>query len=401
MSEINYEEIVSKALEAFDKRDAERKAVADEAEAEREKLRAEVREEVEAENQANTEAWRNRKGQLSVSKLSNPLEGDHTASKAFMYWMRTGEVVEEMKALESNESWGPSAKALQEGDAAEGGYLVPDDVRNQIVQKRDEQSWPREAGVQVLGTSRDVVKVPVEATAFAEFSVTAEEAAYTTNDPAFGQESITIYKFTKLTKLSDELLDDDACNLEGFISQRVGDAWGLTESHYCATGTGSSQPEGVFVGGDTDAVTFTCTGDMLAAEIPELMYSLKHGYRKNAIWLCDPQTEYKLRAMRDANAWTFDPGVRTITKDGSVAIATFYGRPMFNDDNIATMAAGTNSIAFGDPAYYLLVERQGLRMRRNPYLYMANGQVGFFWDVRFGGVVLMEEAWKLGQMAAS
>ena len=236
------EEIVAKALEAFDSRTAEKEAEKQAAEAERAKLRDEIREEVEEEFKANTESWLERKGLAAVPGLSNPKEGDHTGSKAFYHWMKTGEVSEEMKALESNEDWGPSAKALQEGAASEGGYLVPDDVRNQIIQKRDEQSWPRQAGVMVLGTSRDVVKIPTEATSFAAFAVTAEEAAYVTNDPAFGQESVSIYKFTKLTKLSDELLDDDACNLEGFISQRVGDAWGLTESQYCATGTGSSQP---------------------------------------------------------------------------------------------------------------------------------------------------------------
>ena len=54
----------------------------------------------------------------------------------------------------------------------------------------------------------------------------------------------------------------------------------------------------------------------------------------------------------------------------------------------------------GDPQFYALAERQGLQVSRNPYLYQASGQVGFFNTFRQSGKVLIEEAWAGGAMSS-
>jgi HK97 family phage major capsid protein len=345
----------------------------------------------------------------ALAKLSDPLKGDHTGKKAYLRWMATGEVMPELEALRPDSSWDThksaggdlAGKALQEGTGSEGGFLVPDDFLADIIEKRDEQSWPRAAGVMTIQTQRDVINLPAEDTSFSAFSITAEEGSYSTNDPSFAQNQTTVYKFTKLTKLSEELLADDAAGVESFISQRVGDAWALTESQYCAIGTGSGQPEGVFEGGTTNGLTFDSSGNITGDEIPELLYKLKWGYRRNAIWLMDPQTEGYIRKIRDANDFVFpmENVPLGLASAPPASVSRLIGFPVFNDDNIPVIATGVCVIMVGDPNYYVLVERQGLRMRRNPYLYMANGQVGFFWDVRFGGRVSVAEAWQGGIMA--
>ena len=48
----------------------------------------------------------------------------------------------------------------------------------------------------------------------------------------------------------------------------------------------------------------------------------------------------------------------------------------------------------GNWSFYALVERSGLVVSRNPYLYQANGQVGFFVNARWGGDVLQSEAFQ-------
>jgi HK97 family phage major capsid protein len=53
-------------------------------------------------------------------------------------------------------------------------------------------------------------------------------------------------------------------------------------------------------------------------------------------------------------------------------------------------------MGFGNWNFYALAERRGLTISRNPYLYQANGQIGIFCSVRFGGAVLQSEAFKWG-----
>jgi HK97 family phage major capsid protein len=60
------------------------------------------------------------------------------------------------------------------------------------------------------------------------------------------------------------------------------------------------------------------------------------------------------------------------------------------------VADNNKSILFANLNYYALVERRGLTISRNPYLYQANGQIGIFCSVRFGGAVLQSEAVKWG-----
>ena len=400
--EINYDEVVAKALDAFDKRQAENEAIAAAEQQQIEELTEKIREQERAKLKAEGMTWQESKGAASIRDSRSLSDGkdDNTGLKAFEHYMRTGDKIpSEMRGLETNDSEWNQTKALQEGTTTEGGYLVPDDFYARIIEKRDEKTWTRLGGVRVLQTDRDHLKVPREDTAFAAFSVTAEEGAYTTNDPAFGEVDIQIYKFTKLTKVSEELLADDQANLMEYMASGVGRAWAQTESKFACIGTGSSQPEGIFVGGDTDALTLDGDTSFAATDVHNMVYTLNSGYRADAVWLSDPTTEKAIRIIRDANDFAFPfENVAVATGAGGRWMNTLVGFPYYTDDNIQAFD-GTSDvcvIAFGSPDYCMLVENQGLRMRRLEELYAANGQVGFTWAVRFGFAVLQELAWVCG-----
>ena len=79
------------------------------------------------------------------------------------------------------------------------------------------------------------------------------------------------------------------------------------------------------------------------------------------------------------------------------------GRPVYNQRNIlassdATSDAPVFSICLGDFSKYALVERPGLEVSRNPYLYQRSGQVGIFAEFRQGGAPLLGEAFSLGTL---
>lgn len=296
--------------------------------------------------------------------------GDHKTN--FLKYLRTG-----YKA------------AMQEGTAEEGGYLVPDDMYASIVAKRDEMSVARAAGCTVIQTSRDVVQVPYENTSHTNFAITAEEAAVSQGEPTIGQASITIYKFTKLVKVSEELLEDNATNLEAFLSDAFGRAWALTENAYTIAGTGSGQPQGVLYGG-TAGKTFAGTNAITAAEIVAMQHVLPSAYAPGAAWLMRNATLGYLRGLTGNNFY-FQP---LPAGDGQQML----GSPLYLSDSMGAIGQGAKVVAYGNMSYLFLAERRGLSVRRLNELYAGNGQVGFLATVRFGCAVVQAEAIQYGTL---
>jgi HK97 family phage major capsid protein len=220
--------------------------------------------------------------------------------------------------------------ALQEGDGGEGGYLVPNDYYNRMIELRDQASFPRRMGVQSITTERDVIDIPAEGTSFTKFSRTAEEGTYSTNDPAFVQNQVTPQKWTKSWRVSEELIADNAYDLTGFLTRAAGRAMAQTENYYVAIGSGTNQHEGIFEGGDTDALTFDSTGNITPDEIWELFYTLGAGYRGQAAWLMDDQTWRYILSIRDANNWAFAAAdMATIGAGSNQPDGMLCGKPVF------------------------------------------------------------------------
>lgn len=76
------------------------------------------------------------------------------------------------------------------------------------------------------------------------------------------------------------------------------------------------------------------------------------------------------------------------------------GKPIETDDNMPSIGAGAYPIAFGNfNRGYLIVDRVGIRVLRDPY--SNKPYVHFYTTKRVGGGVVMYEAIKLLKVAAS
>jgi len=178
--------------------------------------------------------------------------------------------------------------------------------------------------------------------------------------------------------------------------------WGRSaadiENDMFLTGTGSSQPKGVLVGG-TAALTLNSATTIASSEIPELFYLLPGAYAQegdSVAWATNQSTLAVIRGLT-GDVFQFMP-----TPQGSGASGAgqeLYGAPIYTSSQILAMASGRSVIVVGNWKYYGIVERNEIVISRNPYLYQANGQVGFFVNIRFGGDVLQAEAFQYAQNA--
>ena len=314
----------------------------------------------------------------AVKKVTD-MGGDHDGGEAFKHWVRTGQDNYYTKA------------ALEEGTATEGGVLVPEDLYSSIIAKRDESSVPHRAGALIIQTSNDSVEIPAE-NGTGAFALTAEEAAYNNSEPTFTSNSVSVFKFSNETRASEELLADEKANLNSFLADMWGRGLAAMYNQYTMTGTGSGQPEGVFVGG-TAGLTFDAAATIAAAEVPELYHKLPDFYSEGAVWTTRNATLGILRGLT-GNPFLFNP-----TPQGDAPYGNLYGKRVLLTDQVAAATTGLKSIIVGNWSFYGLVERSGLVVSRNPWLYQANGQVAFFVHARWGGAVLQAEAFQYGTQA--
>ena len=317
------------------------------------------------------------KGVPTISK-GNPKESPSFA-KAFMAWAQ-GDNPAGFKGndIELKGAW-------EGGTDAEGGYAVPDDFYNRIVEQREELSWVRQAPVLRLVTTRDRILIPTEATAATKLTVTAEEGAYDEDEPVFGQVAVTIHKFTKMIKVSEELIDGDAVGLEAYLSSIIARASAAAENYYCTIGTGSGMPEGALDGATASGITSAAAAAITAGEVIQVMGTVGSPYHNsNSGFLMTGTTKFYIQGLT-GSAFQFIP-----TPTGG----DIMGYPVYVSPDMPAATGGLLPVLFGDFSMYAFAERQGITVSRNPYLYQANGQVGIFVKQRFGGAVLQTLALK-------
>ena len=325
--------------------------------------------------------------------------GDPDPVQDFNEWVVTGKGKIKAHTVMAELSDGRGGKvkaALQEGTDSEGGYLVPADYLNRIIEKRSEMSLLSRLGVQTYSTDRDQFTFPTEGTSMTAFTIVAEEADMSAaeNEPTFGSAGtppVTLYKFKKLIKISEELDEDYNTGLSSFLSSAIGRAWALTENYYVQIGSGSSAPQGAFVGG-TAGLTLDSASAIGAAEVPELIGKLKIPYRDRAVLVMNRTTGAYLSGLFGTSGFSFHtPPASQIWANGE---DLGIGYPVILTENAAAIGGGYKSMLFGNFDFYGWVTNRSLKVRRLVELYAQTGQIGLMASFRAGGAVLQAEAFQ-------
>lgn len=282
--------------------------------------------------------------------------------------------------------------ALQVGTDSEGGYLVPDEFEQTLIQALEEQNIFRQYA-KVITTSSGDRKIPVVASK-GSASWVDEEGVIPESDDAFGQVSIGAYKLATMLKVSEELLNDSVFNLESYIATEFARRIGVKEEESFFIGDGTGKPVGIFAaaGGAELGVTTASATAITLDEIMDLFYSLKTPYRKNATFMMNDATVKAIRKLKDNNnQYLWQPSVTAGTPD------TILNRPIVTSAYVPAIAAGNKTIAFGDFGYYWIADRQGRSFKRLNELFAATGQVGFMATERVDGKLILPEAVKILQ----
>ncbi|WP_368388392.1 phage major capsid protein, partial [Schaalia turicensis] len=219
-----------------------------------------------------------------------------------------------------------------------------------------------------------------------------EGKPYTESDEAFTQVNLSAFKLGTFLKISEELLNDAAFNVEQYLAVEFARRIGAAEEEAFLTGDGKGKPTGIFTasGGGEKAVTAGKATDITADELIDLHYGLRAPYRKNAVWLMNDSTVKTIRKLKDGNGqYLWQPALTAGTPD------LVLGRPVHTSTFVPEIKAGASTVAFGDLSYYWIADRQGRSFKRLNELFATTGQVGFLASQRLDGKLVLPEAVKL------
>ena len=260
------------------------------------------------------------------------------------------------------------------GTGSLGGYSVPT-VLIERIEKALLYFNPLREYAQVLRTeSGEPLQIPTNDDTSTKGELLAENGSVTVADTTFGQITLNAYTMSsKALKVSWQLLDDNAVDLEGYIGDLLGERLGRIMADYAATGTGSSQPQGIAA--STAGKTTASATAITSNEILDLIHSVDIAYRQDpscALVMHDSVWLY-VRKLVDSNGQPlFQESFRV---PGEIRV---HGFPVVISNSLNNaITTGLKTMVFGAMNKFLIRDVANIRIQRLDELYAANGAVGF------------------------
>ena len=285
-------------------------------------------------------------------------------------------------------------KAMSIGSDPDGGYLVPDETAIEIG-KRLAQISPIRAIANVKTVSSSIYKKPFALTGPAVGWVAETDIRPQTATGNLAELQFPTMELYAMPAATPSLLEDSAVDLDAWLAEEVEVAFAEQEATAFVNGDGANKPRGFldYTSVDEDSWSWGNLGYMptgsdgaFDASAPgdvlvDTIYALKSGYRQNANWVMNRKSQADIRKLKDGDGnylWT-PPAT-------AGAQAMLLGFPVVESEDMPDIASDSTSISFGDfNRGYLVVDRTGVRVLRDPY--SAKPYVLFYTTKRVGGGV--------------
>lgn len=276
---------------------------------------------------------------------------------------------------------------LQEGVDADGGYLVPDEYDKRLIDVLEEENIMRSLGTVITTSGEHRINIAGTKPAAAWIE---EGAELTFGDAKFSQRILDAHKLHVAVKVTEELLYDNAFNLESYIITQFGKALANAEEDAFLNGDGSGKPTGIFDATNGGTVAATLTAAVKSDDVLDLIYGLKRPYRRNAAFVLNDAILAQLRKLKDNNgAYIWQPSYQAGEPDRLLGFAVH-----------TSAYAPKDGIAFGDFSYYNIGDRGTRSFKQLNELFAGNGMIGFVAKERVDGKLLLPEAVQILKLKA-
>lgn len=297
-------------------------------------------------------------------------------------------------------------KALSVASDPDGGYLVPQETETEINRALRAIS-PIRAIAGVRQVSGSVYKRPYVTSGLQTGWAGEAASRPQTNTPTLASVSFPTMELYAMPAATTALLDDSAIDIDSWLADEVRLAFAEQEVAAFVTGDGINKPKGFLayptvanatwawgsIGTISTGVAGAFPATSPADKLIDLAYAVKAGYRANGTFVMNRSTQSLVRKLKDADGnYLWLPALH------AAQLPTLLGYPLAESEEMPDVGANSLSIAFGDFARgYLIVDRVGIRVLRDPY--SAKPYVLFYTTKRVGGGVADFDAIKLLKFA--
>lgn len=314
-------------------------------------------------------------------------------------------------------------KAAARGDQAELRVMtlsssdagVPTDLERRVVAKLQQASALRSlAKITTIDSKRTVT---IE-NALPTSALVADNGAVTAADASFGtQISVNPFKFVCATTMTQEFIDD-VVGTSGigtgldYIAQRCAASLALTLDSFYTTGTGSSQPQGIFDTTATGLAGLVTQGVVLAEDalitavtgdnIIDCVHAVAPQYRQSPRfkWLFSDtflKTVRKLKVNSTEYVWKPSENYSDLTAGVPgflYGVPYVIGKYVADTDGTTTTAnvQGKAMAGVGHWDYFEIFDRTGMTSMLDPYSGAANMRSTLYTYMRTDSRIMMPEA---------
>ncbi|RKN38457.1 phage major capsid protein [Micromonospora endolithica] len=360
----------------------------------------ELQERHEAREKANNAV--DRRGVVPPSG-EQPSDTDAAYAAAFRAYLRDG-----LSALD------PSDQALMRtrfeqiknaagvGTGAAGGYLVPPEFRDTVIETMRWYGPMLEVAEVITTDTGATLPWPTNDDTANVGAILGENTAMTEQDVTIGTADIGAYMYTsKLVRASYQLMQDRP-DFDTWLARKLGERIGRIWNQHFTTGTGTAQPDGIVTSatvGVTGTGSFATTGGISYDNAVDLVESLDPAYGggQGLSWMMHQTARKAFRKLKNTQG---DPMWQPSMQAGIPATLLDY--PVRLNNDMPTLATSSKSILFGNirEAYVIRKVRDIQTVRLNER-YAEFLQVGFFGFARADGTMQNTSAVRVFQTTAT
>lgn len=295
--------------------------------------------------------------------------------------------------------------ALAERVPSEGGFLVPETLRSEILMVALENAIVRPRARVIPMDSLRVPYPTIDDTSHTSSVYggvigfwTEEAAALQASQPAFGRIVLEAKKLTGYTEIPNELLQDAVEALDQWFSEMFPLALAWFEDIAFISGDGVGQPQGYLNSPCSVTVTRAGSTKVQFADIAAMYPRMLPSSLRTAVWVCSPDVIGQLLQLvlgtLGTNAVAPPLWLQAVNGEASATLAPDYlllGRPLFVTEKHPALGS-QGDMAFVDFGYYLLGDRQSMQVSSSEHYKFANDLTAFRVVERLDGRTWIQSA---------
>lgn len=261
---------------------------------------------------------------------------------------------------------------------ATGGYLVPDEIADQVAAARAFTGGMVTPGLcrWIYTSTGRKVEIPVVNDTSTKAAVVQGSTALTSgSDVTYSTQDLDFHKITThVATIANELVQDAAFDVVAHVLELQTERLMRGLNYYFTLGSGSSEPYGIQAT-STKGVDAATVRGVTRDNIVDLIYSVNRSYRgPGAAFQMSDATVGYIRKLKESSTYNESPLWQDSMRDGEPM--RLEGYPVCVNSDMDDLEAYNLSVFFGDWKRFWIAEALPMKIIRLDEYYKLSDQIG-------------------------